>query len=80
MEYPAASFSRDRGPEIESIPSGIPLSNLIGYTAADIDGIERLWQRQLARSSSEAEISPQYQAERLRVDPHCSLMPSAHLR
>jgi Astacin (Peptidase family M12A)/Divergent InlB B-repeat domain len=43
MEYPAFSFSRNGGPAIESIPAGIPLSNPTGYTAADIDGIERLY-------------------------------------
>jgi hypothetical protein len=43
MEYPAFSFSRNGGPAIESIPAGIPLSNQNGYTAADIDGIERLY-------------------------------------
>ena len=43
MEYPAFSFSRNGGPAIESIPAGIPLSNLTGYTSADIDGIERLY-------------------------------------
>ena len=43
MEYPAFAFSRNGGPAIESIPAGIPLSNLNGYTAADIDGIERLY-------------------------------------
>jgi hypothetical protein len=43
MEYPAFSFSRNGGPAIESIPAGIPLSNLNGYTATDIDGIERLY-------------------------------------
>ena len=43
MEYPAFSFSRNGGPAIESIPAGIPLSNYIGYTASDIDGIERLY-------------------------------------
>jgi astacin len=42
MQYPAFAFSRNGGPAIESIPAGIPLSNLTGYTAADIDGIERL--------------------------------------
>jgi hypothetical protein len=30
------------GPTIESIPAGIPLSNTVNYTAADIDGIKRL--------------------------------------
>ncbi len=43
MEYPAFSFSRNGGPAIESIPAGIPLSNQAGYSAADIDGIERLY-------------------------------------
>ena len=43
MEYPAFSFSRNGGPAIESIPAGIPLSNLTGYSTADIDGIERLY-------------------------------------
>src|ERR1700730_16456373 len=43
MEYPAFSFSRNGGPDIESISDGIPLSNFSGYTAADIDGIERLY-------------------------------------
>jgi hypothetical protein len=43
MEYPAFSFSRNGGPAIESIPPGMPLSNYNGYTAADIDGIERLY-------------------------------------
>ena len=43
MEYPAFAFSRNGGAAIESIPAGIPLSNLTGYTAADIDGIERLY-------------------------------------
>src|ERR1700736_1976122 len=43
MEYPAFAFSRNGGPAIESMPAGIPLSNLTGYTAADVDGIERLY-------------------------------------
>jgi len=43
MEYPAFSFSRNGGPAMEAIPAGIPLSNQVGYTAADIDGIERLY-------------------------------------
>lgn len=43
MEYPSFSFSRNGGPAIDSIPAGIPLSNQSGYTAADIDGIERLY-------------------------------------
>jgi Astacin (Peptidase family M12A)/Dockerin type I domain len=43
MQYPAYSFSRNGGPAIESVPAGIPLSNQTGYTAADIDGVERLY-------------------------------------
>jgi len=43
MQYPAFAFSRNGGPAIESIPPGIPLSNLTGYTATDIDGVERLY-------------------------------------
>ncbi len=43
MEYPAFSFSRNGEPCIESIPAGIPLSNPNGYTAADVDGIVRLY-------------------------------------
>lgn len=43
MHYIAFAFSRNGGPVIESIPPGIPLSNLTGYTAADIDGIKRLY-------------------------------------
>ena len=43
MEYIPFAFSRNGGPVMESIPPGMPLSNLTGYTAADIDGIERLY-------------------------------------
>jgi hypothetical protein len=43
MEYPAFSFSRNGEPCIESIPAGMPLSNPNGYSAADIDGIDRLY-------------------------------------
>jgi hypothetical protein len=43
MEYPAFSFSRNGEPCIETIPAGMPLSNPTGYSAADIDGIERLY-------------------------------------
>jgi hypothetical protein len=43
MEYPPFSFSRNGGPAIESIPPGMPLSNSAGYSAADIEGIERLY-------------------------------------
>jgi hypothetical protein len=43
MEYPAFSFSRNGEPCIESLPAGIPLSNPSGYSAGDIDGIDRLY-------------------------------------
>jgi hypothetical protein len=43
MEYPAFSFSRNGEPCIETIPAGMPLSNPNGYSAGDIDGIERLY-------------------------------------
>jgi Astacin (Peptidase family M12A)/Abnormal spindle-like microcephaly-assoc'd, ASPM-SPD-2-Hydin len=43
MEYPAFSFSRNGEPCIESIPAGMPLSNPNGYSASDIDGIDRLY-------------------------------------
>jgi len=43
MEYPDYAYSRNGGPAIESKPAGIPLWNLTGYTAADIDGINRLY-------------------------------------
>ncbi len=43
MEYPAISFSRNGEPCIETIPAGMPLSNPNGYSAADIDGIKRLY-------------------------------------
>ena len=43
MEYIPFAFSRNGGPVMDSIPAGIPLSNLTGYTAADIDGIKRLY-------------------------------------
>jgi Astacin (Peptidase family M12A)/Divergent InlB B-repeat domain len=43
MHYYPFAFSRNGGPTIESIPAGIPLSNTVGYTAGDIDGIERLY-------------------------------------
>lgn len=51
MEYPAFSFSRNGGPVIESIPPGIPLNSSEGipvpstsdYSAADKEGIERLY-------------------------------------
>jgi hypothetical protein len=43
MEYPAFSFSRNGGPPLDSIPPGIPLSNAVGYSAADVEGIMRLY-------------------------------------
>jgi hypothetical protein len=43
MEYPAFSFSRNGGPPLESIPPGMPLSNAVGYSAADVEGIMRLY-------------------------------------
>lgn len=43
MEYPAFSFSRNGEPCIESIPAGMPLSNPNGYSAGDVDGIDRLY-------------------------------------
>jgi hypothetical protein len=43
MHYFPFAFSRDGDPTIESIPAGIPLSNVTGYTAGDMDGIRRLY-------------------------------------
>jgi Astacin (Peptidase family M12A) len=43
MHYISYAFSRNGGPVIESIPPGIPLSNLVGYTPADIDSVKRLY-------------------------------------
>ncbi len=43
MEYIPFAFSRNGGPVIETIPPGMPLSNQTGYTAADIDGVKRLY-------------------------------------
>jgi hypothetical protein len=43
MEYGAFDFSKAGLPVIESIPAGMPLSNDTGYSAGDIDGIERLY-------------------------------------
>ena len=43
MHYIPFAFSRSGGPALESIPPGIPLSNLVGYTASDIDGVHRLY-------------------------------------
>jgi astacin (peptidase family M12A)/IPT/TIG domain-containing protein/dockerin type I repeat protein len=43
MQYGAFTYSRNGGPVTETIPAGIPLSNTTGYSAADIDGIQRLY-------------------------------------
>jgi len=43
MEYPAFSFDRNGAPPLDSIPPGMPLSNLVGYSAADVEGIMRLY-------------------------------------
>jgi hypothetical protein len=43
MHYIPFAFSANGGPTLESIPPGIPLSNAVGYTASDIDGIMRLY-------------------------------------
>jgi hypothetical protein len=43
MHYIPFAFSANGGPTLESMPPGIPLSNTVGYTAADIDGIMRLY-------------------------------------
>jgi hypothetical protein len=43
MHYIPYAFSRNGGAVLESIPPGIPLSNYVGYTAADIDGIARMY-------------------------------------
>ncbi len=43
MQYGAFDFSKAGLPVLESIPAGIPLSNEIGYSAGDIDQVERLY-------------------------------------
>jgi hypothetical protein len=43
MEYPAFSFDRNGAPPLDSIPPGMPLSNSVGYSAADVEGIMRLY-------------------------------------
>ena len=43
MEYIPYAFSRNGGDVVESIPPGIALSSLNGYSAGDIDGIDRLY-------------------------------------
>jgi len=43
MHYCAFCFSKAGLPVLESIPAGIPMSNDTGYSAGDIDSIERLY-------------------------------------
>jgi len=43
MEYPPFSFARNAGPALDSVPPGMPLSNLVGYSVADVEGIMRLY-------------------------------------
>jgi len=43
MEYPPFSFARNAGPALDSIPPGMPLSNPVGYSPADVEGIMRLY-------------------------------------
>lgn len=44
MHYQAFTFSKNGEPTIETIPAGIPLSELGDFSAGDIDGIKRLYQ------------------------------------
>jgi hypothetical protein len=43
MHYGAWTFTRNGGATLESIPVGMPLSNIAGYSAGDIDAIKRLY-------------------------------------
>ncbi|MGO9991029.1 MAG: M12 family metallopeptidase [Steroidobacteraceae bacterium] len=43
MHYGPFGFSKAGLPVLESIPAGIPLSNATGYSAGDVDSIERLY-------------------------------------
>jgi hypothetical protein len=43
MQYPPFSFARNAGPALDSIPPGMPLSNSVGYSPADVEGIMRLY-------------------------------------
>jgi hypothetical protein len=43
MHYASFDFSKAGLPVLESIPAGIPLSNNTGYSAGDIDQVERLY-------------------------------------
>ena len=44
MHYQAFTFSKNGEPTIETIPAGIPLSELGDYSAGDIDAVKRLYQ------------------------------------
>ncbi len=43
MMYIPFAFTRNGGPVLETIPAGMALSNLTGYTAGDIDSVRRLY-------------------------------------
>jgi hypothetical protein len=43
MMYIPFAFSRNGGPVLDTIPPGMQLSSLTGYSAGDIDGIKRLY-------------------------------------
>ena len=44
MHYGSLQFSKNGNYTHESIPPGMPLSNNVGYSSSDIDGIKRLYQ------------------------------------
>jgi len=43
MMYIPYAFTRNGGVVLETIPPGMPLSSLTGYSASDIDGVKRLY-------------------------------------
>jgi Astacin (Peptidase family M12A) len=43
MMYIPFAFTRNGGPVLDTLPPGMQLSSLNGYSAGDIDGIERLY-------------------------------------
>jgi hypothetical protein len=43
MHYFPLNFSKNGSPVLESIPAGMRLSNVVGYSAGDIDAIRRLY-------------------------------------
>jgi hypothetical protein len=43
MEYFADNFTKNGNPVIETIPPGMPLANLVGYSSGDLDAIKRLY-------------------------------------